>query len=275
MNLNLSNSFAFFLIAFISVGQSWAQKGGQDEGPVGIFSSGREYDEFMGNAKRAAYGPDGNPELRAMIPMLNDIALNRPLGWTSQRYGGQGGSLDLLSDEKVRAELDLVDQQFEDLQAMNEAVQKRVGEQIRGLDFSDRENLMSQIQKIREEANRDLNSVLLPHQLDRLKQLRSQTLLRNRSFVDVITSEPLKTDLEISDEQSDDLKKTEQDIERELERKIAKLREEAQKEIISKLKRKQREKVEEIFGERFEFQIKPNGNRRRPGRKTAKPDGRK
>lgn len=268
MNMQFPIIVAFVFLAFIPTDTSLAQKGGgEGEGPVGIFNSGQEYDEFMGHAKRAAYGPNGNPELRAMIPMLNDIALNRPIGWTHQKYGGQSGSLDLLSNEKVRAELDLVDEQFEDLQAMNEAVQKRVGEQIRGLDFSDRKNLMSQIQKIREDANRDLNSVLLPHQLDRLKQLRSQTLLRNRSFVETITSEPFKTDLEISDDQSDELKQAEKDIERELQRKIAKLREEAQEEIISKLKRKQREKVEEIFGERFEFEIKPSNNKRRPPRK--------
>ena len=234
-------------------GVALGQKGGSDDGPVGIFSTGQEYDQFMGSAKELAYGPDGSPELRAMIPMLNDIALNRPIGWTNQKYGGPGGTLDLLSDQKVRQELEMMDDQYEELQRMNEEVQKRAGEQLRGLDFNDRDSLVRQIRKIREQAEKDLNSVLLPHQLDRLKQLRAQSRLRNRSFIDVITSEPLKSELEISDEQSGELKQAEQEIEEELAREIAELREKARTRLLSKLKKSQREEVEEIFGDMFDF----------------------
>ncbi|MCP4080118.1 MAG: hypothetical protein GY819_15610 [Planctomycetaceae bacterium] len=253
MKSKIKLTLVLLLFGFATSTQAFGQKNESANGPVGIFSTGAEYDEFMGNAKQLAYGPNGDPELRAMIPMLNDIALNRPLGWTNQRYGGQGGELDLLSNEKVRSELEMVDEQYEDLQRMNESVQKRVAEQIRGLDFSDRENLTAQIKRIRDEANKDLNSVLLPHQLERLQQLRSQTLLRNRSIVDVITSEPLKTDLKITDEQTTELKETEKEIEEELEREIAKLRKESREKLLGKLKRSQREEVKELFGETFDF----------------------
>ncbi len=266
MKSNITMTVALLLFGVGLQAQAFGQKNESENGSVGIFATGAEYDEFMGNAKRLAYGPNGDPELRAMIPMLNDIALNRPLGWTNQRYGGQGGELDLLSNDKVRSELEMVDEQYEDLQRMNESVQKRVAEQIRGLDFSNRENLASQIKKIRDEANNDLNSVLLPHQLERLQQLRSQSMLRNRSIVDVITSEPLKTNLEITEDQSTELKETEREIEEELEREITKLRQKSREKLLGKLKRSQREKVTELFGETFDF----GESKAKPGKKRQK-----
>ena len=240
------------------------QKPDGGDGPVGIFASDSEYDSFMRGAKELAYGPEGTPEMRAIIPMLNDIALNQPIGSTSARFGGPAGTLDLLADKSVREELEMMDDQYADLQRMNEEVQKRAGDQLRALDFSDRENLVRQIRNIREQAESDLNSVLLPHQLERLRQLRSQTRLRGRSFVDVITSEPIRSDIDLSDQQARELREEEQRLEEELQREIARLREKTREELMSRLNRTQREQVEQIFGTPFEFsrRAKPGTNRR-------------
>ena len=230
-----------------------AQKDQADDGPVGIFNSRSEYNQFIGGAKQAAYGEGGNVELQAMIPLLNDIALNRPIGSTNKQYGGQGGSLDLLSNEKVREELEMMDDQYDDLVEMNKRVQERSAEQLRGLDFKDREGLVSQIQKIRQQAEADLNSVLLPHQLTRLRQLRTRSRLRGQSFVDILTSEPVKSELEVTDKQAEELREEEAEIREDLEKQIAELREKARKRLLSKLKPSQREKAEELLGDTFEF----------------------
>lgn len=245
-------TYSVLLLLVIPV-SAFAQKEARDDGPVGIFSSGAEYDQFMRGAKQLAYGDNGSPELKAMIPMLNDIALNRPMGWSNKKYGGQGGAFDLLSNSQVRQDLEMMDDQYEQLQQMNKDVQQRAGEQLRNLDFSDREKLISQIRKIREQAENDLSSVLLPHQLDRLKQLRNQSRLRNRSLVDVLTSDPVKTELDITDDQSDDLREAERQINEELEQEIAKLRERAREKLLSTLKREQREQVKEMFGDQLDL----------------------
>ncbi|QEG24981.1 hypothetical protein MFFC18_49040 [Mariniblastus fucicola] len=156
--------FCFFAIVFGSI--CTAQK---DEGPVGIFNSQSEYREFMGAVKQAAYRDGGSSELQALVPMLNDIALNKPVGWTASEYEADGSTLGMLADADVRSDLEMLDDQYEQLQDLNAEIQKRAAEQIRGLDFSDRENLISQIQSIRESATNDLNDVLLPHQVERLK----------------------------------------------------------------------------------------------------------
>ncbi|MGI9517701.1 MAG: hypothetical protein ACR2NP_11690 [Pirellulaceae bacterium] len=248
-------------------GQALGQKDNDDDGPVGIFQSGAEYDQFMRSAKQAAYGEGGNPELQAMIPMLNDIAMAKPFGWTNQEYGGQGSSLDMLSDEKVRADLEMMDEQYEDLQQMNEEVQQRVAEQIRGLDFDDRENLATQIRAIRDRATEDLNSVLLPHQMDRLGQMQARSQLRFRSLAEVLTSDPLKSQLEITDEQAEDLLEAEAEIEQELAEEIARLRAEAREQLVGNLKRDQRDQVTEIFGDLTEASSTTRSQRREKRRR--------
>ena len=247
--MKLSSILLSGLFLIVATTPALGQKEAEDDGPVGIFGSGAEYDQFMSNAKQAAYGPGGNPELQAMIPMLNDIALAKPFGWTNQQYGGQGSTLDLLSDEKVRAELEMMDEQYEDMQRMNEEVQQRVAEQIRNLDFSDRENLASKIREIRDQATEDLNSVLLPHQMDRLTQMQARSQLRYRSLAEVLTSNPLKSQLEITDEQAEELREAEEEIEQELAEEIANLRARARERLIGRLKRDQQEQIEEIFGD--------------------------
>lgn len=244
------------VLAFVCIqGFSVAQKSEAD-GPVGIFDSGSEYDAFMGSVKQAAYGEGGNAELQAMVPMLNDIALNKPVGWTANEYGVGGSTLGLLADADIRRDLEMMDDQYEELKTLNAAIQKRAAEQIRELDFSDRENLASQIRKIRDAATEELNGVLLPHQIERLQQLGVRAQLRRRSLVQVLTSDPVKTTLEITDEQSDALKAKEKEIEAELEREIAALREKAREKLLSSLRPTQKQAVEKMLGASFEFKSK-------------------
>lgn len=247
-NLVLALSF----VAFVATGNfAFAQKGG--DGPVGIFSNAGEYDQFMRTAKGLAYGENGTPEMKAMIPMLNDMVLNRPVGWTANKYGGQSSSLGMLSNSKVRQELEIVDDQYKELQELNAEIQRKAAERIKEIDLSDSGNMFSQLQKIRGEAIAEMEDLLLPHQKERLKQLRMQSQLRRKTLVEILTSDPVKTDLEITDEQSDELRDEEKKIQEDLEKEIAKLREKAKNRLLSKLKKKQREEVESMLGETFDF----------------------
>lgn len=232
------------------------QKNTEEEGPVGIFPSRAEYNQFLGGAKGAAYGPNGSEELRAMLPMLYDIANNRPVGSAAAKSGATGSNFGLLSNEQVRQELEMVDSQCEELKDLRSRIQQRATEQIRELDLTDRANLVSQIQKIHQQANDDMNSVLLPHQLDRLKQIRMQALLQRRGLVDVLTSEPVKTELEISQQQADELKEFESVVQEDLAKEIAKLQEKARDRLLSKLTPTQEKQAKEMIGDAFVFPAK-------------------
>ena len=269
--MKFATTMALGLI-LLSAGTVLGQKDVEEDGPVGIFSSRAEYAQFMGGAKRAAYGEGGNPELQAMIPMLNDIALGKPVGSTANQYGATGSTLGLLSNEAIRNDLEMVDNQYEELQDLSSQIQQRAAKQIRGLDFSDRDNLVSQIRKIREQATSELNSVLLPHQLDRLRQIQMQALLQRRSLVEVLTSNPVKSDLEITDQQSNELKEFEKVVQEDLAKEIAKLQEKARNRLLSKLNPTQEKQAKDMIGDVFIFK---NEAKKKPvrGKKTKRSGG--
>ena len=231
---------------------------GQEKNAVGIFQSRDEYNQFFGGLKSL-----GDPEINAMLPMINDFVLGRPIGSTPTGKSG-GSAMDLLGDPKVRGELDMADFQYENLKSLNSDIRKRMADQFRSLDFSNPKGIGEQVRQIRDRAEKELKDVLLPHQMTRLRQLGAQSQLRRRSLADILTSEPLRSELEISDSQETELKESEKEIEKELAEEIAKLRAEARNKLLSKLKRSQRKQVEEIFGEIFEFNQLKNA---RPNRK--------
>ena len=248
LNVPILITFLFLFVGPAAV----AQKADENQGPVGIFDSRAQYHQFMGDAKRLAYGENGTPELRAMIPFLNDIALDQAIGTTAGQYNTEGTTLGLLADDSVRKELEMVDDQYQQLQKMSEDIQRRMGEQIKGLDFSN-PGVSDQIKSMRRAASDELNSLLLPHQQSRLNQLRIQSQLRRKSFVQILTSEPVKTELKISEGQSIALREAEKEIEQELQREIRKLRIKARKKILDKLNSKQKEGVDQLFGDAFDF----------------------
>ena len=219
------------------------------EKSYGIFQTREEYHAFMGGLKSL-----DDPEIHAMLPVLNDIVLGNPVGQTARKHNlATNTAVDLLADKAIRSELEVVDYQYEQIKTLGGEIQKRVGEQLRSLDVKNPKDLSSTIRKITQSVQEDFEGVLLPHQLARLRQLAVQKQMRRRSVVDVLTTDPLATKLEITDEQKKDLKAAEREIEEELAREIAELRKKARKKLLSKLNSSQRKQLEEIVGEDFQF----------------------
>jgi hypothetical protein len=225
---------------------------GQDkEGNDGMFKSKEDYGNFIGSAKRASAE---NPELRALIPLINDIARGMPIGSTASRYGSASSELGLLSNPRVREDIEMVDDQYREFQERQRALQQEMADQLRQIDFTDTENLPSQIKEIRNSAEREMNELLLPHQVKRLRQLRMQSLLQRRDLVQVLTADPIKSDLEITDEQSQELRDYQVQMQEDLQREIAKLQDKARSRLLSKLNPSQKRQVEEMIGDTFVFQ---------------------
>ncbi|MDB4564691.1 hypothetical protein N9099_02000 [Mariniblastus sp.] len=233
-------------------GQEKEGKGGKG----GMFDSKEEYGNFIGSAKRASAE---NPELRSLIPLINDIAQGMPIGSTASRYGSASSELGLLANPRIREDIEMVDDQYREFQDRQRALQKEMANQLRQIDFTDTENLPSQIKEIRDSAEREMNELLLPHQVKRLRQLRMQSLLQRRDLVQVLTADPIKSDLKITDEQSQELRDYQVQMQEDLQREIAKLQDKARSRLLSKLSPSQKREVEEMIGETFVFQ-NPNGN---------------
>ncbi len=236
---------------------------------MGSFKPKEEYHAFMGGLKSL-----DDPEIHAMLPAINDIVLGNPVGQTARKYRlGASGIVDLLADKAIRSELEVVDYQYDQLKKVNDSIQKRVAEQLRSIDLKSPEDLASSVREITRSVREEFEGVLLPHQLGRLRQLAVQNQMRRRSVVDVLTTDPLATKLEITDEQKKDLKAAEKEIEQELARDIADLRRKAREKLLSKLNRSQREKLDEILGDDFQFskssgadKLKRRKAKRKPGK---------
>ncbi len=226
------------------------EKGGKNGGG-GMFDSKEEYGNFIGSAKRASVE---NPELRALIPLINDIAQGQPIGSTASRFGTASSELGLLANPRIREDIEMVDDQYREFQERQRAMQKEMAEQLRQIDFTDTENLPSQIKEIRDSAEREMNELLLPHQVKRLRQLRMQSLLQRRDLVQVLTADPIKSDLKITDEQSRELRDYQVQMQEDLQREIAKLQDKARSRLLSKLNPSQKKQVEEMIGDTFVFQ---------------------
>ena len=209
--------------AFISATSLSAQ---EKDSSYGIFDSEQQYYDFMVTVK--SEGAE-NPELMAMVPLINDIVLGQPIGSTGKQYNATGSTLGMLANESIRKELEMVDGQYDDLKRANEEIQRKAAEQLKSIDLSDFQAATAQILAIRDQSESDLQATLLPQQMKRLRQLLAQRRLRQRGLVEILTSEPMKSDFEISDDQSELLIKAEKKIEAELEKQIAELREKARK----------------------------------------------
>ena len=252
-------STASFILLVLVLPQFGLTQDKQNE--FGIFATRQDYYDFMGEFKSAA---GGDPEMELMIPLVNDIVLQRPVGWSQEKYGGAASQMGLLSDMSIRKELELVDEQYERLKSANEQVQQAMSEKLRSIDFSklDPSAIRDEIRKIQAASVSELNGFLLPHQLKRLRQLSIQRQLRVRRLVDLLTNNPLKDELEIDPRQSEDLLKMDRKIQKELEQQIAKLRREAQEKLLRQLKPQQQKKFRSIVGELKELAFPNQANKK-------------
>ena len=217
--------FIPLMLASPAVGQ-W------DKNESGMFETQDEYHAFIGSAKEASAA---NPELRAMIPLLNDIALGREIGSTAKQFSAQSSDLGLIRDSKIRQDIEMMDDQYEDIKNRQSEIQQRLAREIREIDFSNSDNVIDKIRKVQDAAQKDLESVLLPHQVKRLKQIRMQTLLLRHGLVEVITNDPIKSDLDVTQAQADELKEFEKVVEADLQKEIERLREKARDRLLSKI----------------------------------------
>ena len=104
------NKNSIWLLCLVLVLPTFANGQKSGDGDYGIFQNEGEYHQFMGDLKRSVRQ---NPEMKGMIPFINDVVLGRDFGWTNQKYGGESNSLGMLSNAKIRADLEMDDDQYE------------------------------------------------------------------------------------------------------------------------------------------------------------------
>lgn len=167
----------------------------------------------------------------------------------------------LLNDPAVQKDLELLDAQREQIQQMQQEFGKEFKSQIDSVmkeGGPGKDRMHEVIQEINKRKKARLAEILLPHQIDRLKQISFQRNVNNTGLGQALASKALAEELGIDEEQQAALKKKAEELSKEFEEKVAKIKEEMRDELMSELKPEQRAKVKELMGQKFEFQ-NPSG----------------
>lgn len=176
--------------------------------------------------------------------------------------GGMGGNnpMFLLTNEKVRAELEIVDDQVAELDALREDLQTEMRDMFSGMrdaDPADRQSMMEDMRAQMEEKTKEyegkLNAILLPHQQTRLKQLFVQSQARGQAGGALLSNDTVKEELDITPEQEEKLQEAAEKAQEEMRAEVLKLQKAAEDKILKVLSSEQQKKYRELVGETFDF----------------------
>ena len=164
---------------------------------------------------------------------------------------------DMLGNPSVQKDLELVGDQLDKVKAMQREFQKQIKDKISGMSFGglsrdSLKDLPAMLAKLRAEQQEQLKGLLLPHQIDRLKQVALQTHMKQAGAENAIASKAVAEALNITDDQKEKLKEKAKELRKKLEEDIKKLREESKQELLGVLSADQRKTLEELTGPKYE-----------------------
>jgi Spy/CpxP family protein refolding chaperone len=183
-------------------------------------------------------------------------------------FGGPGGGglTGVLMREEVQKELEMLGDQVDDIRKLLEDRRGGMREMFSGLrDIEDRDERMEKARELMQKAQADLEKevgkILLPHQMERAKQLAYQQRLRGGAGRALTGGGPLAEELGITEAQQEKLRAKNEELQDELRQKIAELQKEAQEKLLKVLTPQQQAKFKELVGEPFQFQQMQFGGR--------------
>jgi hypothetical protein len=174
-------------------------------------------------------------------------------------FFGGGGLVGLAMREDVQQEIQLVDEQLDKVREVAE----EAGGEIRGMfegfrDLSDDERrerfgeIRTKMEEMNAETEKKLAKALLPHQLQRLKQIDLQIRVQSRGEGG-LSSRAVADALELSDEQREKLEQRAEEVRKELQEKIRQAQAEAREKMLDALTPDQKAKWQELTGEAFQM----------------------
>jgi Spy/CpxP family protein refolding chaperone len=177
----------------------------------------------------------------------------------SAGFGGDG-IMTLLQDERIRQELDMVEDQNAELQTLRDELTQGMRELFDGMRDLSPEERRERFDEIREEMDQKrkdieekVNNMLLPHQQKRLQQLIFQSQSRRGGALGFAANDNILEKLGVTEEQKNQLREKGEQVRKELDEKIAKLRKEAADDLLSVLSAEQRQKYQDLVGDSFDF----------------------
>jgi hypothetical protein len=168
-------------------------------------------------------------------------------------------------DKKVQTELDLIPEQREELKQISKNLRQHRSDMSKDLKtFSNsgvsereielrRRDLADQFEEKKQEAHSRVTGLLLPHQVDRLKQVTVQLVLkqvaRKTKISSGILAPQILSYLEVDDNQAKRLESKANELQQRIAKEIQRLTSEAREELMDELTPEQRDKYKKLVGE--------------------------
>ena len=111
--------------------------------------------------------------------------------------------MSMLQNGDVRKEIGMEDYQFEELQTRAKELRQSMVEDVReALSGQRREpaQLVEMVGRVKDRYDRELRKSVLPHQIERLRQVGFQRLIRERDIAQVITADPFRSELDLDED---------------------------------------------------------------------------
>ncbi len=211
-----------------------------------------------------------------------------PGGPGGPRFFGGGGLLGIVTRDEVQQELQLVDEQKDKVRAISDDMRNKLRDQMRDVfsqmrDLNDEQRrakfgeIRAKFEAVNADTEKQLEKVLLPHQLERLKQIDLQSRIQQRGAL-ALTSGDIAKALNLTDEQRDKLEKRAAEVQQELQTQIRQLQADARKKMLDVLTPDQRTQLDKLLGQQFDLPA-PNfgggfrGRSSRRGRNGPPPGG--
>ncbi|MCP4478572.1 MAG: DUF1682 domain-containing protein [Planctomycetaceae bacterium] len=167
----------------------------------------------------------------------------------------------MLSNPSVQKDLELVGDQLKQVQDLQAEFAEQMQEQLGsltsgGFSAEQMKGIPALIAKIKEKQKDQLKGLLLPHQLERLKQVALQTHMKQAGTAGALASDQVANALGITSEQIEKLKSRSKEINKKLQEDIESLKNKAQQELLGELTADQQKKLKELTGDKYEPQNK-------------------
>jgi len=174
--------------------------------------------------------------------------------------GGSGvvDPLSLLGNEGVREELDLVDDQLDKFRDAQKELQEQIADKAKSLaggklNPAQMGEIAMEIAELQKGKQQKLESMLLPHQLERLKQVALQVQMKNRGTANTLLSDAVTEELGIDSAQKKRIEERQKELKKELAERMAELKAEIRDKLLSELTAEQQAKLKDLSGDDFEY----------------------
>ncbi len=170
------------------------------------------------------------------------------------------GPLELLRRDDVRAELEMMDDQVEQLEQVAARAREKVRDivqQLRGLSGEERGIKMREMfGQFSQETQAAIEKLLLPHQTERLRQIELQIRLRS-GLSQLLSNTELISELGLNETQQAELGIQAEAIDRQTQEEISRLRQQALERFLALLDPEQQQRFRRLVGEPFQPRSAP------------------